>query len=179
MFIIFIHSLAIVRLGGLLWIWVQSWARFTTSPLDFQGPVRTHWTPLEPWRLSKYIYTVDPHLLRLICNPQVYTHEAFAVMYRVVEKWKIWVTGCAHSQLRLAKASSVFLFLFSSDQQVVSFWSIQCLCFAFAFLCLFFFFWMMILLFKMSPKFIIEVLSDVPKGKKLALCLTGKNTCTG
>lgn len=32
----------------------------------------------------------------------------------------------------------------------------------------------MILLFKMSPKFSIEVLSDVPKGKKPAVCLTEK-----
>lgn len=37
-----------------------------------------------------------------------------------------------------------------------------------------FFLFMMILLFKMSPKFIIEVLPDIPKGKKLALCLTEK-----
>ena len=43
-------------------------------------------------------------------------------------------------------------------------------------ICIFvpFFLFMMILLFKMSPKFIIEVLPDIPKGKKLALCLTEK-----
>ena len=38
---------------------------------------------------------------------------------------------------------------------------------------------MMILLFKMSVKFSIEVLSDVPKGKKPAVCLIEKTHVLG
>ena len=38
---------------------------------------------------------------------------------------------------------------------------------------------MMILLFKMSAKFSIEVLSDVPKGKKPTACLREKTHALG
>ena len=46
------YRLEAVHLGDLLRIWVRSGTKIRLPPSDFQGPMRAHRTPQEPWRFA-------------------------------------------------------------------------------------------------------------------------------
>lgn len=123
-------------------------------------------------------HTVDPYYLgipylwicyNLFLTPKSILGALHGHLWTCTEQWRIWVDHCIHSHVKSNKAIA-FLFLPHTVNQYP--FCSQFRAIFFTFFCFLF----VISLFKMAPNHNAEVLSSVPKYKRL-WCVLWRNTC--
>ena len=101
--------------------------------------------------------------LKFICNPKMWICYA-----QTCAEWqKIWITLCTHSQLRLNRPHSAFLFWLSWYKQGF-FYDL------FSAIYIYIYNFVLVCCFRWSPTTVLKVLSSVHKHSKVALCPTEK-----